>query len=100
MNRNAKRGLYFNPDSQLVGWTEEEIAAPLESLLRAFSGISVCSSDIFNFMDSRAKFSIVESFLTASRATGRVYQADIDPTKWVDIGTPEKLSALRSRLIL
>lgn len=100
MRRQSKRGLYFNSDSQLVGWTEEQIAAPLDSSLLAFSGISVCSSEIFNFMDSRAKFSIVESFLSASRATGRVYSAEIDPTKWVDIGTPEKLAELRARLIL
>ncbi len=100
MLRQSKRGLYFNTDSQLVGWTEEQIAAPLDSSLLAFSGISICSSEIFNFMDSRAKFSIVESFLSASRATGRVYSAEIDPTKWVDIGTPEKLAELRARLIL
>jgi MurNAc alpha-1-phosphate uridylyltransferase len=100
MHRQSKRGLYFNTDSQLVGWTEEQISAPLDSSLLAFSGISVCSSEVFNFMDSRAKFSIVESFLSASRATGRVYSAQMDPTKWVDIGTPEKLSELRARLIL
>jgi NDP-sugar pyrophosphorylase family protein len=98
MRRQSKRGLYFNSDSQLVGWTEESIAAPLDSALRAFSGISVCSSEIFNFMDSRFKFSIVESFLAASRATGRVHSAEIDPDKWVDIGTPEKLADLRAKL--
>jgi MurNAc alpha-1-phosphate uridylyltransferase len=103
MQRESKRGLYFNRDRQLTGWTGEQLTThqagmPADSSLFAFSGISVCSSEIFTFMDSRDTFSIIESFLVAARATGRVYGHTIPTTGWVDIGTPERLHALQRQL--
>lgn len=103
MHRESKRGLYFNPNRQLTGWTGEQgtsnqAAVGQDATLCAFSGISVCSPEIFTFMDSRDTFSIIESFLTAARATGRVYGHTIPSTGWVDIGTPDTLHSLQREL--
>lgn len=113
MHRDSKRGLYFNRKRQLTGWTEErstcaqtstsqdtkeQVNTESDDALCAFSGISVCSPDIFSFMNSRDTFSIIESFLSAARATGRVYGHTIPGTGWVDIGTPEKLYLLQREL--
>ncbi len=103
MHRESKRGLYLNPKRQLTGWTGEknpgnQTTTGQDTTLCAFSGISVCSPEIFTFMDSRDTFSIIESFLTAARATGRVYGHTIPNTGWVDIGTPDKLHSLQREL--
>lgn len=99
MQRASKRGLYIDRTQHLTGWTEEQVPAPPESEIYAFSGISVCSDQIFSHMDSRDTFSIIESFLTAARATGRVFGSLIPSSGWVDIGTPERLLALQKQLV-
>ena len=103
MERASKRGIYFDSSHRLTGRTQEKSASPIDSTLYAFSGVSVCSSDIFNYMnspfiDSRDAFSIIESFLAAARATGRVFGSIIPSNSWVDIGTPDRLTALQREL--
>lgn len=108
MSRESKRGLYFNEASQLVGWSEEPkhlraINSGTQSLKHstfAFSGISVCSSEIFSHMPEVSNFSVIESFLIAARATERVFGSLIPSSGWVDIGTPERLLALQKKLSL
>jgi MurNAc alpha-1-phosphate uridylyltransferase len=102
MRRESKRGLYFDAENVLTGWSDEAKGLPHpnnhgESLL-AFSGISVCSEELFSFMDSRERFSIIESFLSAARKTSRVFGIEIPNNSWIDIGTPDKLEELRRRL--
>jgi MurNAc alpha-1-phosphate uridylyltransferase len=99
MERPDTRGLYFGNDRQLVGWTGEQSSVPSATQLRAFCGISVASSDIFRFMGDEEVFSIIRTFLEAARNTHLVFGQTIDPgAQWVDIGTPEELRALRSKL--
>ncbi len=98
MKRESKRGLFFDREMRLVGWTQEQRPAPEGAQLLAFSGISICSSALFSHMDSREAFSIIEPFLAASRASKGVYGSAINPEIWTDIGTPESLAALRSKL--
>jgi NDP-sugar pyrophosphorylase family protein len=43
-------------------------------------------------------FSIISSYLSAARATGRVYGKRFADVAWTDIGTPEQLEALRERV--
>jgi MurNAc alpha-1-phosphate uridylyltransferase len=100
MKRESKRGLFFNESWQLTGWSQQsstETPTPT-STLYAFSGMSVCSHELFAHMDSRDTFSIIETFLAAAHATGRVFGEPIDSTHWVDIGTPEALRALQQKL--
>jgi MurNAc alpha-1-phosphate uridylyltransferase len=103
MQRDSKRGLFFTDSMQLSGWTEEPrgAATPATSpagTLLAFGGISVCSGELFSFMDTRDTFSIIEPFLSAARSTGRVFGASISANDWTDIGTPESLKALQATL--
>jgi NDP-sugar pyrophosphorylase family protein len=108
MTRESTRGLYFNDASQLIGWSEEaenkrathSISESSHSSTFAFSGISVCSSEIFSYMPDVSAFSIIESFLSAARATGRVFGSIIPSSGWVDIGTPERLFELQKHLSL
>lgn len=98
MERASKRGLYFSQEHRLLGWTEEGGTPPAGSRVLAFCGISVASSRIFDFMGDESVFSIIKSYLSAARATGAVWGEVISQRAWVDIGTPEQLSALRERL--
>lgn len=97
MTRESKRGLFMTSDMELVGWTNEPVPAPTNATQFAFSGISICTPRIFSYMPSDDTFSIIEPFLACSRATRSVFGVEIDPTRWVDIGTPENLTALQSR---
>jgi NDP-sugar pyrophosphorylase family protein len=102
MQRRSLRGLYFNNEGVLTGWSGD-VGGSISHTdqagqLLAFSGISICSDELFLFMDNRNKFSIIESFLSAARQTARVYGLEIPNHSWIDIGTPDKLQELRTRL--
>jgi MurNAc alpha-1-phosphate uridylyltransferase len=99
MVRPATRGLYFNSAHRLLGWTSEsEFLPPHDAVLLAFSGISVASSELFNYMPEEESFSLIIPFLKASRADKRVLGFRIDGADWTDIGTPENLRALQERI--
>jgi len=98
MDRPSKRGLYFDARRQLVGWTQESVPAPKGSSLLSFCGISVASHEIFSHMADEGAFSIISSYLSAARASGRVYGENVTGADWTDIGTPEQLEALRERV--
>jgi NDP-sugar pyrophosphorylase family protein len=51
-------------------------------------------------MTAEGAFSIISSFLSAARATNRVYGELVTGVDWTDIGTPEQLEALRGRINL
>jgi NDP-sugar pyrophosphorylase family protein len=100
MERPSKRGLYVDSGHHLIGWTQEENPAPKEASLYSFCGISVASHEIFSHMTAEGAFSIISSFLSAARATNRVYGELVTGVDWTDIGTPEQLEALRGRINL
>jgi NDP-sugar pyrophosphorylase family protein len=98
MKRPSKRGLYLDSDDHLVGWTQEHHKPPKEAHLYSFSGISVASHELFSYMEGEGAFSIITSYLSAARATHRVYGSNVTGAEWTDIGTPEQLHALRKHL--
>jgi NDP-sugar pyrophosphorylase family protein len=49
-------------------------------------------------MEGDGAFSIIASYLSAARATHRVYGMNITGAEWTDIGTPEQLETLRKNL--
>ena len=98
MRRTSTRGLYFDDAMRLVGWTQEKNTTTPKGDLFAFGGISVCSGEIFSYMDERDAFSIIEPFLQAARSSHRVGACEISPDSWIDIGTPEQLAKLQGRL--
>jgi MurNAc alpha-1-phosphate uridylyltransferase len=97
MTRDSKRGLFMTSAMELVGWTGEKSPPSPNAKKFAFSGISICTPSIFSYMPSSDTFSIIEPFLTCARATHAVFGFEIDPSTWVDIGTPEQLTALQAR---
>ncbi len=99
MQRPSARGLYFDSKDHLTGWTSEPGSSPpQDSVLLAFSGMSVASSELFQYMPEEESFSLIVPFLNASRARKNVVGFRIDGSDWTDIGTPESLKALQERL--
>jgi MurNAc alpha-1-phosphate uridylyltransferase len=98
MERPSKRGLYLDSHDHLVGWTQDGHAPPKEASLYSFSGVSVASHELFSHMEGDGAFSIIASYLSAARATHRVYGMNITGAEWTDIGTPEQLETLRKNL--
>ena len=98
MERPSKRGLYVDTEDHIIGWTQEETAAPEGSRLLSFCGISVASHELFSHMPHEGAFSIISPYLSAARATGRVFSENVTGAAWTDIGTPEQLADLRARV--
>lgn len=99
MKRESKRGLYFDSNEQLVGWTgEEAVTPPASSSLLAFSGIHVASPAIFDFMADEDIFSIIVPYLKAARAGRKIVGYRMTHEFWMDMGTPSDLEELRVRL--
>ncbi len=98
MNKPTTRGLYFDSQNVLAGWTQEGHSAPPGGSCMAFSGISVASGQLFTFMEPRDSFSLITPYVSAARATRQVWGAVIPSEDWVDIGTPDQLAELRVRL--
>ncbi len=100
MQRESKRGLFFDSSSHLVGWTGESSPPPSSAtcMKLAFAGISVASSELFEHMGSEDAFSVIQPFLNAARMTHRVFGYRVDGAYWADIGTSESLLALQKHL--
>ena len=103
-NRETSRYFLFNKENILCGWKnvktgEEKIPRPLpfstrgEGLgLRAFSGIHIISSKIFDLMNqSEIKFSMVDVYLSLCNEH-RILSFDHSATKFIDVGKPESLT--------
>ncbi len=100
-NRVTSRYLLFDNKMQLIGWenikTKEIrshqtiIQLSNQTINRlAFSGMHVLSPEIFNFMLTEDKFSIIEVYLRAmEKETIIGFQHDDD--LWLDVGKPESL---------
>ncbi len=99
MERRDPRGLYFDPNHKLIGWTGEQLPPPPQAQLLPFCGISVASGSLFESMEDTQVFSIIGTFLRAARSTSRVFGQRLEEgADWVDIGTPEELFELQRRL--
>ncbi|MES2775752.1 MAG: sugar phosphate nucleotidyltransferase [Bacteroidota bacterium] len=99
-NRTSSRYLLFNNSDQLSGWRnvktgEEIIPIPVESAYglyvpKAFSGIQVLSSQVFDFIRFKGKFSMIDVYLDLC-GDQRIASYDHSAYKFIDIGTTEKL---------
>jgi NDP-sugar pyrophosphorylase family protein len=98
MERPSQRGLYFDSSHHLVGWTQEATPIAHGARLSSFCGISVASHELFFHMTGAGPSSIISSYLSAARASDRVYGEHVTGVEWTDIGTPEQLEGLRSRV--
>ena len=105
MERPSSRRLLFASNGDLIGHENsssgKRVLVRDESSLRsfAFSGIHILSTDLFRFMQGQGdKFSIIDTFLDAAKQGARIQGWSLGKEFWIDIGSEEKLKALRKRL--
>ncbi len=95
--RKSSRFLLFDQADTLCGWenltTGDRIILrdpPEELTSLAFSGVQIIHPDIFCFFPVVQRFSLIELYLEAGRATIiKGFRHDAD--EWIDLGTPEML---------
>ncbi|MCB0333252.1 MAG: nucleotidyltransferase family protein [Bdellovibrionales bacterium] len=100
------RVLLFDETHALIGWRnkatgQQELVSVCENPLEfAFGGIYVLSHRIFDFLaeESDKKFSIIQTFLRAAKRGESLRAYVPQEMNWSDIGTPEELESLRSRI--
>lgn len=96
-DRSTGRYLLFNDDGLLRGWMNRKSGETrpgginVESLHPyAFSGIHVIDPSIFDLIEEKGRFSLIDLYLRLSvEANIRAYVHD--SSKWLDIGTPAAL---------
>lgn len=102
MRRETSRALLFSGEGALVGWengdgkSDRVPASPMQVERLAFSGIQIVSPRINEYLArDTGDFSIITSYMHGAKAGEMVRSFRMDAAAWVDIGTPEKLEALR-----
>lgn len=105
MQRETTRPLLFDKNERLCGWenTEKGIGEVFgndsDPQKLAFSGIQIISNRIFKYMeDETSEFSSIRVFIKAAKKGEKVSAFLMNKAYWIDIGTPEKLSELRTIL--
>lgn len=96
-NRKTSRYLLFDKNNQLCGWEnvnsgEKIIVHPNQELKQlAFSGIHIIDPKIFNHIDQKGKFSIIDVYLKLAQnynISGYQHNENL----WIDLGRKEHLS--------
>ncbi len=96
-NRETSRKILFDEQMQMCGWknftTGEEktvrktvVAAPF-----AYSCVTVYSNKVFDLLEQKGKFSIMDGFLQLAATltiTGVPHSGD----RWIDVGKPEAVA--------
>ena len=96
-NRSSSRCFLFDAQQQLVGWRNKntgETKLPVATdspIEKSFSGIHIINENIFRHMPFEGKFSMVDVYLQLC-ATQRIQAFDQSGSKFIDIGTMEKLA--------
>jgi len=102
--RETSRYLRFDEKQSLCGWenrkTGESISWNTSSFETwAFNGVQALSPRIFEYMnDLGTSFSTIPVYLKAAQAGEEIRAFPMDQSYWIDIGTVEKLEALREYL--
>lgn len=82
----------FKAESDTIEWT----VGPVEKPARlAFSGVHVISPAIFKLMTETGVFSIIEVYLRLAGAGSKIKGFRMDEAYWQDIGSTERLEALK-----
>lgn len=97
--RSSNRYLLFDQQQQLVGWKNEAKNEYRPELLdnskiastKAFSGIQVLHKSIFNLIERRGKFSLIDVYLDLC-ATQKMVGYDHTGDVLLDVGKPEALA--------
>lgn len=107
MRRETSRALLFSGGGKLVGWENgdgkrDRVGVDSDQLERlAFSGIHIVSPRIFDYLErDSGDFSIMTTYMHGVKAGETIHAFRMDDAAWVDIGTPEKLEALRREVAM
>lgn len=104
-DRETSRYLRFDDQLLLCGWEDrksgESISwSDVQYTPRAFNGLQVMSSGIFEFMaDMGKKFSTIPVYMFAAELGQRIQAFPMEDAFWMDIGTTEKLESLNQYLV-
>lgn len=97
-DRETSRYFLFDEKNNLCGWRnvktgEEKLARPLtgQEMQKAFSGIHVIESRIFNLITLKGKFSIVDVYLDLMKDHA-IKAFDHSNGKLIDVGKPESVA--------
>lgn len=105
MQRETDRRLLFDSAGNFIG--HENRKSGVTRVTRevdnqkslAFGGIYITSNEIFGLMHQQTdKFSIIDTFLLASKAGKRIIAMELKGDYWIDIGTTKKLEELNLKL--
>jgi NDP-sugar pyrophosphorylase family protein len=95
-NRASSRCFLFDESNRLCGWRNKHTGETKQPLAanavfeKSFSGIHLIHESIFRHMPFTGKFSMVDVYL-ATCAQQRITGFDHSGSRFIDIGTPEKL---------
>jgi NDP-sugar pyrophosphorylase family protein len=103
-SRESTRRILFD-DHGLYGRTDEARDLRIEarpprgrSMALAFAGIHVISPELFERIEERGSFSILDPYLRLAGEDERILPWSIDGCTWIDVGTPARL--LEARRVL
>jgi len=97
--RDAKRQLLFNNRMELQGWrSDQKMRIATESVTDqmnsySFMGIHIMSPEILALFPQTDYFSIIDAYLDIINDKKKVIGYQADRFFWLDIGTPQKLTA-------
>jgi NDP-sugar pyrophosphorylase family protein len=98
-DRSTTRFLLFDEQQHLCGWRNikdekivEKISVPAKQYIpKAYSGIAVFQSKIFDHIPFTGKFSLIDVFLHIAPLK-KVFGCDHTGDKWVDVGRTESVA--------
>ncbi|MBS1762607.1 MAG: NTP transferase domain-containing protein [Bacteroidetes bacterium] len=96
-NRSSNRGLLFDDNNCLCGWEnkitgETKISRKcINPQIKAYSGVAMYCSNIFDFVHQTGKFSVTEIFLDLAK-TSQVKGFEHNGDKVLDVGKPESIA--------
>lgn len=103
MRRDSSRYLLFDREHGLCGYgnaatgLQRWTADPVDDAVRfGFCGIHVISPRIFDLIEERGAFSIIELYLRLATNRERILPFEIDGDIWIDIGKPDQLDRARA----
>ena len=91
-DRSSSRMLQFDETNKLIGWknTKDGVVKGREGESKAFSGIQILNKAFFDKIEYKGKFSIIDVYLSIC-ANENIFCYNHTGSKFIDIGTPEKL---------
>ena len=95
--RDSNRKLIFDEDFRLNGWknlctNKSIITRKIQKMQQfAFSGIQILDPEIFKFMPTKNKFSVIELYLNLANQKKILGYLDTKDF-WLDLGRPEHLN--------